>query len=123
MPNFTAKQMTGFLVRCANGDCGEACPFFDEDECDEALMKAAAELIEEQADRIEGLARRNATLRDAANWNDAEKASPPEGITVLLTDGLQVDSGFYDAGQDAFEVDHAFIDPNEVICWKAWPQA
>ena len=48
MPNYTSEQMAVFLRRCAKHLCDDSCPWCgDAVRCDEKLMEAAAELLEE----------------------------------------------------------------------------
>lgn len=55
MGNHTLNQMAVFLRRCANGLCKPSCPYFDNHtSCSAALMRAAAELLEEVAEDDNG---------------------------------------------------------------------
>ena len=51
MANYTPEQMAVFLRRCAKHLCDDSCPWCgDAVRCDEKLMEAAAELLEEVAE-------------------------------------------------------------------------
>lgn len=50
MPNYTPEQMAVFLRRCAKHLCDDSCPWRSDVRCDEKLMEAAAELLEEVAE-------------------------------------------------------------------------
>lgn len=50
MPNYTSEQMAVFLRRCAKHLCGDFCPWCSDVRCDEKLMEAAAEVLEEVAE-------------------------------------------------------------------------
>jgi len=60
-------------------------------------------------------------LKRYAVWTSLDDQYPGDGIVVLLSDGNQCDTGMYDAVEDAFDVDHAFIDPCEIIQWRYLP--
>lgn len=48
MANYTPTEMAAILRRCAAGTCDDQCPFCDvPTNCDDALMQAAAEVLEE----------------------------------------------------------------------------
>ena len=47
MANFTPEQMAVFLRRCAKHICDDSCPWCSDVRCNEKLMEAAAELLEE----------------------------------------------------------------------------
>ena len=49
MVNYTPKQMAVFLRRCVKHLCDDSCPWCRDVRCDEKLMSAAAELLEEVA--------------------------------------------------------------------------
>lgn len=59
MPNFTPKEMAVFLRRCANGICDDSCPCCDEPtECDAALMRMGAEVLDSCGNRWISVAER-----------------------------------------------------------------
>ena len=48
MASYKPSEMAVFLRRCANGICDDSCPWADvPTNCEEALMKNAAEMLEE----------------------------------------------------------------------------
>ena len=47
---YTNDEIAVALRRCANGICNDECPCFDADDCDADLMRAGAELLEEDGD-------------------------------------------------------------------------
>ena len=63
------------------------------------------------ANRLEGLER-------CMRWIPAGKP-PEDGIVVLVTDGYRVDTAMYDAEEDWYNVEHAFLDPAEITGWKS----
>ena len=57
-------------------------------------------------------------LERSARWVPAYR-HPEDGTVVLVTDGIRTDTAIYDADQDSYDVEHAFLDPGEVIFWKS----
>lgn len=60
--------------------------------------------------------------KERNKWILVEDKLPEDGVLVLVTDDHHCDTGIYDAEDDCFSVDHAFIDPNNVAAWKPFPE-
>lgn len=82
--------------------------------------------LRDKADRVHDIRWGHMMKRIARRLENQERCmrwipvcTPPEdGLVVLVTDGYRVDSGIYDAEECCFDVEHAFVDPNEVTGWK-----
>ena len=49
--NYSPKEMAVFLRRCANNVCDDSCPWCDVPvDCEEQMMRDAAEVLEEVAE-------------------------------------------------------------------------
>ena len=76
----TRDEIVTALRCCAEGECHGCTINSDKQHCQERVLDAAADLIENQQRHIEALMRANAALRDTILRRDAQIADMSEGL-------------------------------------------
>lgn len=80
-----AEKLAAALRRCAkyNNDGCRACQFCEERLCERALKKAAANELDELADRCARYAEEIAVLQEKSKWVNPAERLPEYGVPVL----------------------------------------
>lgn len=76
----TRDDIVTALRCCAEGECHGCAIHNDKQRCQERVLDAAADLIENQQRHIEALLQANAALRDTVLWRDAQIEKMSEGL-------------------------------------------
>lgn len=76
----TRDEIVTALRCCAEGECHGCTIHNDKQRCQERVLDAAADLIENQQRHIEALLQANAALRDTVLRRDAQIADMSDGL-------------------------------------------
>lgn len=76
----TRDEIVTALRCCAEGECHGCTIYDDKQRCQERVLDAAADLIENQQNHIAALMQANAALRDTILRRDAQIAEMSEGM-------------------------------------------
>lgn len=76
----TRDEIVTALRCCAEGECHGCTIYNDKQSCQERVLYAAADLIENQQRHIEALLQANAALRDTVLRRDAQIADMSDGL-------------------------------------------
>ena len=76
----TRDEIVTALRCCAEGECQGCAIHNDQQRCQERLLDAAADLIENQQRHIEALMKANAGLRDTVLRRDSQIADMSDGL-------------------------------------------
>ena len=76
----TRDEIVTALRCCAEGECHGCAIHNDKQRCQERMLDAAADLIENQQRHIEALMQANAALRDTVLRRDAQIADMSDGL-------------------------------------------